>query len=83
MIPPEPKISISGTNLATSAHFLKAKGRRTEPVVPPDVNYLAFPTALVGSPLGNGSINPGNVLVRVTALAPLARALSASTSAYP
>lgn len=35
MIPPEPKISISGTNLATSAHFLKAKGLKTEPVVPP------------------------------------------------
>ena len=70
IIPPLPNISISGTNLATSAHFFNANGLNTGPVVPPGANNLAAPTPTIGSPLGSGSYNPGIVLVRVTALAP-------------
>jgi hypothetical protein len=81
IIPPLPNISISGTILATSAHFLSAKGRRTLPVVPPAEYYLALPTGRKGSPEGSGSIRPGIVLVSVTAFAPFARAESARISA--
>jgi hypothetical protein len=52
-------------------------------VVPPAEYYLALPTGRNGSPDGKGSINPGIVLVKVTADAPLLRAASAKISAYP
>lgn len=74
MIPPDAKMSISGTARATSTHFLVAKGLRIVPVAPPGAIYFSTPTPLNDSPSGYGSTSAGIVFVRVTARAPPSRA---------